>query len=164
MNCVVRLDNLQGTVDGSKLVSFQYKPANTATAIDNGHVVVLDSLLSGEKELWKAVAPSANDGVGKLILVATPELNYDERKPNLDDFTNAAGANCRGYLLQKGDMFAVTAEAFTSGEVPDLTTNVYITIPATTYFTRASAATYAVLKLAAIETEGGYTYYVLRVL
>lgn len=164
--CVVRTDNLQATFDGSKLVTFRYNNGTDySDALQNGRIVVLDGLISGEKEIWKGVKPTANDKTAAgIVLVAGVELMYDEHKHNLDEFENAAGADIRGYVLQKGDVFAVTADAFTSSEVPDLTTNKYLVTAGTGLIARASANTNAFAQLIAIEAEGGYTYYVLKVI
>lgn len=110
-HAIVRTDNLQGTVDGSKLVSLKYFVDATATEIDNGSLVALDSLMDGEREVWKAVSPTTTTALGSLVLVATPEVMYDERKKNLDEFYNEAGVAARGYVLCSGDTFSVTSEA-----------------------------------------------------
>jgi len=163
---VCRTDNLQGTSDGSKLVTLRYYDGSAYAAIDNGRIVKLDTLYSTSyKDIWKAIKPTANDVAsnGKLVLVAGVELMYSELKHNFDEFQNAVDADIRGYVLQSGDVFSVTADAFTSAAVPDLTTNKYITLPATSYMTRGSSDSNVFADLIAIEAEGGYTYYVLRV-
>lgn len=60
--------------------------------------------------------PAANSAIAKIALVATPEVLADERKKSLTDFRNEAGAIARGYLLESGDIFSVTAEAVTAIE------------------------------------------------
>ena len=162
MYAIVRLDNMSATTDGSKLVSARYHNGTAYATVQNGSILKLDSLISGEKEVWKVIAPTANDTLGKLILVTTPEVMYDATKVNLDEFTNAAGANIRGHVIQKGDIFSVTVEAFDAA--PDLTTNKYIEVASAITFKRASAATNARFDLIAIETVGTKTFYVLRAL
>lgn len=157
---IVRTDSMTATTVGSKLVTARYHNGSAYTAIQNGSILKLDSLISGEKEVWKAIAPTANDTLGKLILVATPEVMYDERKVNLDEFTNAASADIRGYVITSGDVFSVTSEAFDA--VPDLTTNKYLEVASAVTFKRASSATNARFDLIAIETVGSKTFYVLR--
>ena len=136
---VVRTDNLTGITDGARLATAKYYVSSTATGIDNGNIVKLDSYLEGapERETWKAVAPAAGDYVGKcngrLGLVATPEIVYSYKKYyNLDEFTNAAGAPLRVYVLEPGDEFSVTAEAFAADAAPGTTsvTKKYITLTA----------------------------------
>ncbi len=45
----------------------------------------------GEREVMKAVAASAGDDLNDCAIVAAPEVMYDERKKNLDEFINEAG-------------------------------------------------------------------------
>ena len=162
MYAEIRLDNMSATTDGSKLVSARYHNGTAYTAVQNGSILKLDSLISGEKEIWKAIAPTANDTLGKLFVVTTPEVMYDATKVNFNEFVNAAGANVRGHIIEKGDVFSVTAEAFDA--VPDLTTNKYLEVASAITFKRASSATNARFDLIAVETVGTKTFYVLRAL
>lgn len=159
---ICRLDNMTGTTVGTKLVTLRYNDGTNYATIQNGSIVKLDSLIAGEKEVWKAVKPTANDTLGKLILVASPELMYDERKVNLDEFINEAGNDARGYVICSGDIFSVTAEAFDT--IPDMTTNKYIEVASAITFKSVSTATNARFELIAVETVGTKTYYVLRAL
>ena len=111
---VVNTDKLAGTWDGSKLVSLKYKVSGTATEIANGSLVVLSALDTGEREVYVAGAIAAATLKTALVLVATPELMADERLKNLEDFTNAAGSVARGYKLQSGDIYSVTAAGLTN--------------------------------------------------
>ena len=162
---VVRLDSMAGTTNPTKLVSFRYNNGSAYAAIENGFLASLDSLIEGEREIWKAVAPTANQALGKLVLCATPELMYNTVvDKNLSDFQNEAGADCRGYILSSGDIFGVTVDAFASDTAPT-STNKYITIAAATQsMTAGSSSTNARLEYIATESDNGYTYYVLRVL
>ena len=162
---VCRLDSLAGTTNPTKLVSFRYHNGTSYAAIENDFLVSLDSLIEGEREIWKAVAPTANQALGKLVLCATPELMYNTVvDKNLSDFQNEAGADCRGYILSSGDIFGVTVDAFASDTAPT-STNKYITIAAAAQsMTADSSATNARLEYIATESDNGYTYYVLRVI
>ena len=104
---VVRTDALMSTSASAGLYSVKYMADGKFAAIDNGSVLALDALIEGEREVFKAVAP-AEATLGKLVLIATPEVMYDERLRNLTDFYNEADVAARGYLLHTGDMFAVT--------------------------------------------------------
>lgn len=104
-HCVVRTDNLSGTKDGSKLVSVR-----CATAIDNGNVLTLNGLEAGEREVYVGATPSVKDTLGNVVLIAEPEVRYDERERRLSDFYNEAGAIARAYVLEKGDVFSITKE------------------------------------------------------
>ena len=160
---VVRLDNMHGTTDGKDLVSLRYNNGTDEAAIQNGSLVSLSELIS--RDLWKAVKPTAaQKAIGKLVLVATPELMYDEHKHNYNEFTNEVGVNARGYILSAGCEFSVTAEAFTNGDVPDMTTNKCIQAIAGTTMTRTAVVADAFAELISIEIVEGVSYYVLRVL
>ena len=158
---IVRTDNMQGTIDGSKLVSFRYHDGNEYAAIENGMVLTLDSLMPNERELWKAVKPAAGQKLGKLILVAGVELMYDERKRNLDEFINEKDANIRGYVLCQGDTFSVTVEACSATPSDS---DKYITVQEDTKWSVSASETDAIAELIAIEQVGTKTYYVFRVL
>ena len=111
---VIRTDKLEGSFNAAALVSLKYLPSATATAIDNGNVVVIGGLVSGEREVFIATTPARNSALSVIAIVATPELMVDERKKNLNEFRNEAGDICRGYMLRSGDIFSVTADAITN--------------------------------------------------
>jgi len=167
---VVRTDNLAGIVDGSKLVSVRYYVSTTETAIENGTIVLLDSLIEGTRgagsHVWKAVAPASDSTIDgsnhKLVLVASPEYLYESNYAGLDEYQNEAGKDCLGYVLQHGDTFAVTVDAFASATAPT-STNKYIHPTASTAkITANSTSSGAIGEFLEAETEGGYTYYVIR--
>lgn len=108
IHAVVRTDNLSGTKDGSKLVTVQY-----SADIDNGNVLAIEGLASGEREVYTGSVPTVATELGSLVLVAEPEVMYDERFRRLSDFYNEANAKVRAYVLEKGDVFSVTKEAIT---------------------------------------------------
>ena len=94
--------------------SFKYLPSGTATAVENGNVVKATSVISGERELLEGSTPLVNTELKDILLVTTPEVMADERKKNLDEFINEAGAIATGDRLISGDIFTVTADAFTA--------------------------------------------------
>lgn len=108
---VFRSDNVKATKTGA-IKSGRYFVGANATKISNGNLVKLDSLISGERELWKVVAPGGTTA-GDLYIVATPEIIYDETlKSNgaLDQFENEAGANITLLQLEIGDLFSISDE------------------------------------------------------
>jgi hypothetical protein len=117
---VIRTDRMEGSVNPNALISVKYQPSATDTAIENGRVVLVGGLISGEREIFTSATPAANSALAKIALIATPEVMTDERKKNLNEFTNAAGDILRGYMLRSGDIFSVTAAALTaiSGTAP----------------------------------------------
>lgn len=162
---VIRTDRMYGTDVGANLVSLKYMGAGTTeTAIDNGCVVALDGLMSNQREIYKGVTPAANTALGNIALVATPEVMYDERKKNLEEYENEAGVTCRGYILHEHDIFSVTAEALDAaaaiavGNIVELQAGVKLKVVGT-----ATSGSTAVGKVIAIEKAGRYTYYVIQV-
>lgn len=163
---VVRTDKLMGTDVRSMLESVKYMGAgSTATAIDNGNVVKLDgSLMTGEREIKKGVTPAANDALDTIVLIASPEVMYDERKRNLDEFQNEAGNVCRGYHLHSGDIFSVTKDALDGaatpavGNVVELKAGIKLNVAAS-----ATSGSTVVGKIIAVDVVGRYTYYVIQV-
>lgn len=94
--------------------SFKYLPSGVATAVENGNVVKATSVISDERELLEGSTPLVNTELKDILLVTTPEVMADERKKNLDEFINEAGAIATGDRLISGDIFTVTADAFTA--------------------------------------------------
>lgn len=163
---IVRTDNMYGTDVRAGLVSVQYMGDNgsTPTEIENGSVLKIDALLSGEREVYVGGKVAADTAIGDVVLVASPEVMYDERKRNLDEFINEAGKDCRGYRLHSGDVFSVTKEALI-GESTPAVGNV-VELAAGTKLNVATSATggsTAVGKIIAIDATSRYTYYVIKV-
>lgn len=111
---IVRTDLMSGTKQPADLVSVKYQVSNVDTAIENGNVALVGALATGEREVYLATTPAADSALNDIVLIATPELNYDERLKNLNQFRNEAGEIARGYRLRSGNIFSVTAEALTA--------------------------------------------------
>ena len=171
---VVRTDNMYGVDVRAGLVSIEYMGADgeTPTAIENGNVLKVENLMAHEngdtvdyeREIFVGSAPAANTNLHEVVLVASPELMYDERKRNLDEFINEAGRPCRGYRLHHGDIFSVTKEALDGVEQPAIG-NV-VELKAGTKLNVAASATNGstqVGKVIAIDVVGRYTFYVIKV-
>lgn len=163
---VVRTDNMYGTDVRAGLVSIRYMGADgdTATAIENGNVVKIGALAEGEREIYVGGNVAANDAIKDVALIAAPEVDYDERKRNLDEFINEAGKAVRGYRLHTGDTFSVTKEALAGvaspavGNVVELAAGTKLNVAAT-----ATSNTTTIGKIIEVETVGRYTYYVIKV-
>lgn len=159
---IVRLDNLTGTTDGAKIVSAKFYDANnTEAAIENGNVVsISDTLL--DREVYKVVAPTADDTRDTIGLVASVEMIKDAVTNHYDlaDFTNKAGEVIRVYSLEKGDEFSVTAKAISG--TPAKGKYVKLTA-ASTKWTVADAATGAIGVIVDVETVDRDVYYVIKV-
>lgn len=163
---IVRTDNMYGTDVRTGLVSIQYMGADgaTPTAIENGNVLKVGALKTGEREVYVGGAVAAADKISDVVLVASPEVMYDERKRNLDEFINEAGKNCRGYRLHTGDIFSVTKEALDGvttpavGNIVELKAGTKLNVAAT-----ATTNSTVVGKIIAVDVVGRYTYYAIKV-
>lgn len=172
---VVRTDNMLGTDARSELVSIKYivttgagtdqSPyVHTETEIENGHVLKVGALMDGEREIFAGSAVAADDDLKDVVLVASPEVMYDERLRNLDDFINVAGKACRGYRLHKGDIFSVTKAALDGvaspavGNCVELKAGTKLNVAAS-----PTASTTQVGKIIAKDVVGRYTYYAILV-
>ena len=72
-HAVIRTDLMTGTDVAADLRSVRYlADGATPTDIDNGCIVKLDGLLEG-------VTPATDTPMKDLVVIATPELMYDER-------------------------------------------------------------------------------------
>ena len=174
---VIRTDKMFGTDDRNGLCSVKYLGSGTTeTEIENGNVVLATELLEKsttdsvtvyEREIYKGVTPAANSNRDDILLIATPELMYDERnRRSLDKFINEAGGIARGYRIHSGDIFSVTKEALT-GLATTAETNVgkVVELAASTKMKVVSSATSGstqIGKIIQVETVGAYTYFVIQ--
>ena len=163
---IVRLDVMHGNDNMNSVKSVQYytdtTDTSTAAAIENGNVVLItDKLVTGQREVFMATTPAAGSPIGQIGLIATPEVDYDERK-TIADFENPAGVPARAYLLHTGDIFSATADAFDTtpavGKVVELQADTEMKVVSS--LTSQSTQIGTVI---AIDTVGSYTFYVVRV-
>lgn len=156
---IIRIDNCAFTKNESLLKSVKYYVSTTPTAIPNANVVAIGALIDGEREVHKAEACVATTTY--YGIVCTPEVMYDEKK-QLDEFENAAGAISRVGILQKGDIFSATVEAFdttpTVGKIVELAAATTLKV-----VTTLTASSTQVGKVIAIDTVGTKTFYVVEV-
>lgn len=169
---VVRTDNMFGTDVRAGLVSIKYivttgsgsSAVKTEAAIQNGNVLKVGALMAGEREIFEGTAPAANDALSDIVLIASPEVMYDERKHNLDEFINEVGKPCRGYRLHKGDIFSVTKDALDGvatpavGNIVELKAGTKLNVAAS-----ATSGSTVVGKIIAVDVVGRYTYYAILV-
>lgn len=159
-NAVVRLDNMAGTTVGTLLRSVKFYADGAEKEIQNGAVVKLEALI--DREVYKAVAPAANTPINEVVLVASPEVMYDERKRNLEDFINEAGDVARGYMFHTGDVFSVTAEALTAAPAIGWAVELAEGTKMAAVETATEGAT-QIGKVIAVEVVSGKTFYVICV-
>jgi len=101
-------ENMTSTVDGSKLRS-----AKKAANIENGMIVKLGALVSGEKDLYTAEDIAANTDI--VYLVDGVAVVYSqETTQGLDDYINVAGTAFRVRKAEVGDRFSVSESVVTA--------------------------------------------------
>ena len=167
MHGVVRTDKMFGTDNRAGMVSVRYQPSDVKTDIDNGNVVLLGALETGSREVYKGGTPAANSAIGGIALIASPEVMYDERKKNLDEFYNEAGKIARGYRLHSGDIFSVTKDALDGaatpavGDVVELKAGTKLNIKAAA--TGATDGSTVVGTIIDKNVVGRYTYFAIQV-
>lgn len=164
---VVRTDKMFGTDNRAGVVSVRYQPSDTMTAVDNGNVVKLGALETGSREIYKGLTPAANDALKDIVLIASPEILYDEHKHNLDEFQNEAGAIARGYYLHTNDIFSVTKDALDGAESPavgdvvELKAGTKLNVVAAA--TGATSGSTVVGKIVDKNVVGRHTYFAIQV-
>ena len=162
-HAVVRLDLMAGTKNNSLLRSVKYHDGSDYAEIDNGNVVAIDALITGEREVYKAVKPTAGTALEALALIASPEYMVDERMQNLNEFTNSKGDIARAYIFHNGDIFSVTAEALDG--TPSVGHSIEAKASQTKLHTAATETASALVigKVIEIDTVGSTKYYVVAV-
>lgn len=106
-HCICRTDKMAGTYDIAALVNLKLH-----ADVDNGNVVVVGKRAEGEREAYLSEAPTTTSKMGAIALVCAPEVMYDSRQKNLNEFYNKKDDIVRGYILHNGDEFALTADGF----------------------------------------------------
>ena len=156
---VIRTDLMSGTKQPADLVSLRFYDASGNKAEgENGVIVKLQGYEDGEREVMKAVAASAGDDLNDCAIVAAPEVMYDERKKNLDEFINEAGKAVRGYIPRSRNVFSVTKEGFVGGTVPTKGAEVGIGTGG-----KIDAAGKGLGVCVDVEVVGRYTYYAIKI-
>lgn len=158
---VFRSDLLSGTDVAADLVSIRVYDTDGTTPIEveNGTLVELLGYENGKREVMKAKLATSSTAATALAIVAAPEVMYDERKKNLDQFINEAGAIVRGYIPRSRNMYSVTKEGFVSA-TPQTTIGGAVGV-GTGGKLNASGSGFGTLM--AIEIVGRYTYYVIKI-
>ncbi len=156
--CVIRTDLVSGTKDPDQLVSLRFYANDKAAEVENGVIVELKGYEEGQREVMKAVVATADSNMADCAVVAAPEVMYDERKKNLDEFINEAGKAVRGYRLVDRNLFSWTKEGFVGGTVPTVGGKVGIGANGKLDATGAGFG-----ECVYIEDAGRYTYYTIKI-
>ena len=167
-HAVIRTDDMFGTDNRVGIYSVKYFVEDNSdmvpTDIDNGHIVKVNHLLEGERELYEAVDAAANTPIEDLMIIATPELIYDERLRSLDDFYNKAGVPARAYAFHSHQKFSVTKDALDGkaspavGDIVEAKAGTKMNVAAS-----PTSDTTQIGQIAAIEQAGRFTFYVIEV-
>lgn len=157
---VIRTDLLSGTDVAADLVSLRvYDADDNQIAVENGTMVELKGYEEGQREVMKAVLATADSKVEDCAIVASEEVMYDERKKNLDEFVNEAGAICRGYIPRSRNIYSITKEGFVGATAPT-EVGAEVGLGADGKLNAAGTGYGTVM---AIEIAGRYTYYVIKI-
>ena len=141
---VIRTDLMSGTKQPADLVSLRFYDASGNKAeVENGVIVKLQGYEDSERD---------------CAIVAAPEVMYDERKKNLDEFINEAGKATRGYIPRSRNVFSVTKEGFVGGTAPTKGAEVGIGTGG-----KIDAAGKGLGACVDVEVVGRYTYYVIKI-
>ena len=163
---IVRTDAMVATDVRSQLVSVKYMGSggSVPTAIENGNILKLGTLVSGEREVYIGGDVAVNDKLESIVLVASPEVIYDEKKRDLGNFINEAGTICRGYHINHGDTFSVTKEALVGSGTPAVGNTVELAAGTKLAFVSSpTEAATTVGRIIAIDVVGNHTYYAIKV-
>lgn len=155
---VIRTDLLSGTDVAADLVSLRvYDAKGNPIAVENGTIVELKGYEDGQREVMKAVLATGESKMADCAIVASEEVHYDERKKNLDEFINEAGAICRGYIPRSRNIYSITKEGFVGGSAP--AKGAAVAVGANGKLTAGTGFG----SVMAIEVAGRYTYYVIKI-
>lgn len=157
-NAVIRTDLMHGTKNPDMLVSLRFYANDAVAEVENGVIVELKGYEDGQREVMKAVAATADSNLADCAVIAAPEVMYDERKKNLDEYINEAGKAVRGYRLVDRNIFSLTAEGFVGGIAPALNGKVGVGANG-----KLDAAGTGFGECVHIETAGRYTYYAIKI-
>lgn len=156
---VIRTDSMHGTKNPDALVSLRFYNAEDKVAeVENGVIVELKGYEEGQREVMKAVAATSSSNMADCAVVAAPEVMYDERKKNFDEYINEAGKAVRGYRLVDRNLFSLTKEGFVGGTVPAVGGKVGIGANG-----KLDAAGTDFGECIHIEDAGRYTYYAIKI-
>ena len=157
--CVVRTDLVSGTKQPADLVSVRfYNGEGEKAEVENGVIVQLQGYEEGEREVIKAVAAAAGADLNECAILCAPEVMYDERVRNLDQYINEAGKAVRAYIPRSRNLFSFTKEGFVGGVTPEVGAEVGIGEGG-----KIDAAGTGLGKCEHIEVAGRYTYHTIRI-
>lgn len=156
-HAMFRADNMAGTTQGKYLVSLR-----VTADIDNANVVAVGAYEEGAREVKVYAAPETNTAIGKIAILGSEEVDKSVKGNTVGGFTNKKGTIARGYILEHGDVFSATAEAFDKAPTVGATIEVKAGDTKMAVVESASGAT-VIGTCEAVEMNGNVTWYVVRV-
>lgn len=161
-HAMFRSDNMEATTDGKFLVSLY---VSTTGGIDNGRVVKVGNLKTGEREVREYTTPATNTALSDIAILGSEEVIKDKKYHAVGDFYNEYGTVARGYKMVSDDLFAVTAEALDGSGSYTVGTTI-CELQADTKLKAVDTLTQGSTKvgtLEAIEVDGATTWYVFKI-
>lgn len=104
---IVWRDKVLSSYNGNIESVMVYDSADKKIEVPNGTFVTLEGLEGTGREVKKAVLTS---GAVDALLIASPEVIYDGRGDQLEDFVNEAGVVARAFRLADGDVITLTED------------------------------------------------------
>lgn len=157
--CVIRTDLMSGTKQPADLLSVRiYDGEGNMIDAENGLIVKVGDLETGEREVHKATLAAATDNIDECAILAGVEVMYDATKVSLDDYYNVAGKAVRAYIPRNRNVFSVTAKGFVSETAPEVGATVGLGANG-----KIAAGETGLGKCIAIEKAGMFTFYVIQI-
>lgn len=157
---VFRCDDMPGIDNRTFIKSVLVKDGSgNNIAVENGTIVVIGGLVSGEHDLYTATLATSSSTLANCAVIGSPEvINTDlYNEKNLDAFRNEAGTPAVAYLLKDGGTFSVTKEGFVSATAPSAV-GATVGLGANG---KIDASSSGLGKVIAIDVAGRYTYYAI---
>lgn len=110
---IVRKDKMLAGYNGNlESVKIHNNAGSATVESTNGVFVNLKGLMTGEREVQKAILASSADVVSDVLFIHNAEVMYDERLSKLADFRIKADKVARAYRLFNGDIITLTTDLF----------------------------------------------------
>lgn len=109
---IVRKDKLLAGYNGNLESVKVHNSAGAKINTSNGVFVYVEGLMTGEREVKKAVLGDLATANKDVLLIHNSEVMYDERDYKLADFYIKSDKVARGYRLFDGDIITLTEDLF----------------------------------------------------
>jgi len=106
-------ESMESTHDANLLRAGRYQVTGTDTVVNNGGLAKLNGFATGERDLYKCIAPAAITDVNLYIIDAAEVIYSEEVTRGLDEFQVQAGQNTRLRRPRVGDRFSLSSAGIT---------------------------------------------------